>query len=471
MDSSVAIQPHIAVCPSAGIGHLTPFLRLASMLSPPPSTDNSCNITLTLTLIIIRPTLSSAEENQINTFLSTHPHINSSHFHILPVDNNSSKKQDPFVVHYDAVFRSSYLLANHLSTLSPQPSVVFSDLMLASGITKPLADLGIPNYTLISTSASFFTLMVTSASLRTTSGDSDSDSDGDEIPGLGPIPMDDIPPFLMSEPDNNMLTRIIDTNCRHLHETKGVLLNSFDFFEPESVSTLQSGKLLATLPPIFPIGPFISVGSLKGSNNISWLDNQPPKSVVFISFGSRTAMAKDQIRELGKGIERSGISFLWVIKTTVVDKEDKEELNDLLGEAFFMNTKERGLIVKEWVNQEVILAHSAIGGFLSHCGWNSVMEAAQRGVPLLAWPLHGDQRVNARVVEKAGLGVWERSWGWIGERLVKSEEIALKIQEMMTSEKLKKSAARVGEEATKAWEIDGSSKKMFGKIIDNICQK
>lgn len=177
-------------------------------------------------------------------------------------------------------------------------------------------------------------------------------------------------------------------------------------------------------------------------------------------------MSKDQIRELGEGLERSRMRFLWVIKTTVVDKEDKEELRELLGETFFEKIKERGLVVKQWVNQEEILAHSAIRGFLTHCGWNSVMEATQRGIPLLAWPLHGDQKVNAEVVEKAGLGVWERSWGWGGERLVKGEEIAVKIQEMMTSGKLMDSARRVGEQASKAWEIHGSSKKSFKTIID-----
>lgn len=193
--------------------------------------------------------------------------------------------------------------------------------------------------------------------------------------------------------------------------------------------------------------------------------------MVFVSFGSRTAISKDQIKELGVGLDRSEMRFLWVIKTTVVDKEDKEELRDLLGEAFLENTKERGLVVKDWVNQEEVLAHSAIGGFLTHCGWNSVMEAAQRGVPLLAWPLHGDQRVNAGLVEKAGLGIWERSWGWGGDKLVKGGVIAKKIKEMMTTENPRNSAGKVGEEATKAWEIDGSSRKSFETLIEKSRRK
>ncbi|XP_021770879.1 UDP-glycosyltransferase 708C2-like [Chenopodium quinoa] len=448
MDSTPTRPAQVAVCPSAGIGHLTPFLRLASML-----TSNSCSVTL----IIIRPTLSFAEANQINTFLSTHPHITASEFHILPCEPSSNSNiQDPFLLQYDAVSRSAHLLVHHLATLSPPPSAVFSDLMFASGINKPLYDLGIPNYNVITSSARFFSFMTSLTHLRVTRGDDV------VIPGLAPIVGDDIPPIFSNT--DHMFTRLIETSCRYLQDAKGIVLNSFDFFEPESISALQNGKVLAGLPSVFPVGPFIPYGSING-DNIPWLDNQPSKSVVYVSFGSKTVMSKDQIREIGDGLERSGLRFLWVIKTTVVDKEDKEELRDLLSEAFFENTKERGLILREWVNQEKILAHPAIGGFLTHCGWNSVMEAAQRGIPLLAWPLHGDQRVNAGEVEKAGLGIWERSWGWIGERLVKGDEIAMKIQEMMTSEKLRASATRVWDEATKAWEKNGSSRKMFETII------
>ncbi|KAJ8546202.1 hypothetical protein K7X08_018785 [Anisodus acutangulus] len=118
------------------------------------------------------------------------------------------------------------------------------------------------------------------------------------------------------------------------------------------------------------------------------------------------------------------------------------------------------MVVKEWVNQEEILAHPAIGGFFSHCGWNSVMEAAQRGVPILAWTLNGDQRFNAEVVEKAGLGLWPKHWGWLGERLVKSEEIEEKIEELMQDHKFRSMAQKVGEEATQAWEIGGTSVKV-----------
>ena len=101
-------------------------------------------------------------------------------------------------------------------------------------------------------------------------------------------------------------------------------------------------------------------------------------------------MSKDQIRELGKGLERSRQGFLWVLKASKVDKEEKEDLEELLGNSFIERTEKTGRVVKGWVKQEEIIAHPSIGGFVSHSGWNSVMEAASKGVPMLAWPQHGD---------------------------------------------------------------------------------
>ncbi|KAF7129572.1 hypothetical protein RHSIM_Rhsim10G0034200 [Rhododendron simsii] len=151
-----------------------------------------------------------------------------------------------------------------------------------------------------------------------------------------------------------------------------------------------------------------------------------------------------------------------------VDKEDTVGIEEVLGELFIKRTKDRGVAVKGWVEQEEILSHPVIGGFVSHCGWNSVMEAARHGVPVLAWPLHGDQKVNAEVVEKVGLGMWVREWGWGGERLVRGEEVGDKVREMMSDEKLRRRGREIGEEARKAWEGSGSSQRALMEAIDEF---
>lgn len=127
--------------------------------------------------------------------------------------------------------------------------------------------------------------------------------------------------------------------------------------------------------------------------------------------------------------------------------------------------------MKGWVSQQDILQHPAIGGFVNHCGWNSAMEAAREGIPVLAWPQHGDQSVNAEIVDKAGLGIWERRWGWGLEGLVSGEDIGNKIVELMENQKLRGFARKVGEEARKATGIDGNYEKVVMEVVEYLMQK
>ncbi|KAL3740037.1 hypothetical protein ACJRO7_021331 [Eucalyptus globulus] len=138
--------------------------------------------------------------------------------------------------------------------------------------------------------------------------------------------------------------------------------------------------------------------------------------MVYISFGSKTAMSGDRF---------------FTIK---VDKDDQKDAEHFLNKPFFEKTNNKGLVIKGWAEQQEILGHPAIGGFLSHCGWNSVMELQ-----------HGDQRLNAQVVEDAGLGLWERNWDW-GPNSI-----------LMTNENLRGRAKKVKEEARKVVGRGGSS--------------
>ncbi|XVE85781.1 hypothetical protein DITRI_Ditri17bG0118600 [Diplodiscus trichospermus] len=159
-------------------------------------------------------------------------------------------------------------------------------------------------------------------------------------------------------------------------------------------------------------------------------------------------MSKEQIRELGNGLVLSGYKFLWVVKSKVVDKEEeKEGLDELLGYQLMNEIKNNGMVIKEWVNQWEILSHKAVGGFISHCGWNSVVEAAWHGIPVLGWPQHGDQMINAEVIETGGWGLCMKSWGWGSDALVKGKEIGDRIKELIGNEILKLEATRISEDA------------------------
>jgi UDP:flavonoid glycosyltransferase YjiC (YdhE family) len=129
-----------------------------------------------------------------------------------------------------------------------------------------------------------------------------------------------------------------------------------------------------------------------------WLDGQPENSVLYVSFGSYLSMPRSQFEEVAMGLRDSGVSFFWVARDRAAD------LRETCGAGG------KGLAVP-WCEQQKVLRHPAVGGFLSHCGWNSVLEAVCAGVPLLAFPVAWDQLVNARMVAdewKVGIDLREQ---------------------------------------------------------------
>uniref|UniRef100_A0A7N0TLW3 UDP-glycosyltransferases domain-containing protein n=1 Tax=Kalanchoe fedtschenkoi TaxID=63787 RepID=A0A7N0TLW3_KALFE len=297
-----------------------------------------------------------------------------------------------------------------------------------------------------------------------------------EFPGadIPPVSVSSVPPQF-ENPERELLPALLLANARALPKFDGVLVNTFSGFEPTALEALNNGRVVRNLPPILPIGmlPPVQMDIQGGGGGdevvVGWLDAQPPGSVVLLSFGSRTAMSRDQIAEIAEALELSKQRFVWILKGRKVDREDKDDVTQLLGQPFLDRIRaggRSGLVMREWVDQARILSHPAIGGFVSHCGWNSVTEAVARGVPELAWPLNGDQKVNAEVVVEAGVGTWDRSWGWGGERLVGGGEIARKLVELMGDAELKRRAASVGEEARRAVDDGGSFDRLL-KLIEN----
>ncbi|XP_031390198.1 anthocyanin 3'-O-beta-glucosyltransferase-like [Punica granatum] len=128
---------------------------------------------------------------------------------------------------------------------------------------------------------------------------------------------------------------------------------------------------------------------------ISWLDKQPPRSVILVSFGSEVSPSPEEYPELASALEESARPFIWVIqRKSSPGKPDSTYFPHGLDS----RVGERGLVVHGWAPQLLILSHPSTGGFVSHCGWNSTVEAIVRGVPILAWPIRGDQYYNAKLV-------------------------------------------------------------------------
>lgn len=137
---------------------------------------------------------------------------------------------------------------------------------------------------------------------------------------------------------------------------------------------------------------------------IAWLDKQASNSVLYVSLGSLVSIDHQELTETAWGLANSGQPFLWVVRPTSVIGSQWDEH---LPEGFKTIVGERGMIVK-WAPQKEVLAHKAVGGFWSHCGWNSTLESICEGVPIICRPFCGEQKINAMLltcVWKVGLEV------------------------------------------------------------------
>jgi hypothetical protein len=123
-----------------------------------------------------------------------------------------------------------------------------------------------------------------------------------------------------------------------------------------------------------------------------WLDTQKDASVIYAAFRTGVFFSPEQIRELAHGLEASEQPFVLVLQLSETDNSEAEYLPP----GFEERTKERGVVVTDWAPQVRILNHPAVGAFMTHCGWNSSLESIAAGVPMLAWPMMAEQKMNCR---------------------------------------------------------------------------
>ncbi|PWA85360.1 beta-D-glucosyl crocetin beta-1,6-glucosyltransferase [Artemisia annua] len=186
------------------------------------------------------------------------------------------------------------------------------------------------------------------------------------------------------------------------HSSDIVLVKSFDEIEGKYAAYLS----VLTSKKVVPVGPLVAnpiPADMKQNSVIQWLDTKAPGSTVFVSFGSEYFLSSVDLQEIAYGLELSNVNFIWVLRFP--KGESKVNVSEALPLGFIERVKNRGLLVEGWAPQAKILKHKSIGGFVSHCGWNSVLEAMKYGVPIIAMPMHLDQPINARLVVDVGVGV------------------------------------------------------------------
>ncbi|XP_015882224.3 7-deoxyloganetin glucosyltransferase [Ziziphus jujuba] len=263
----------------------------------------------------------------------------------------------------------------------------------------------------------------------------------DWIPGIKEIRLKDIPTFIRTTDINDTMVNFVAAETERSKRASAIILNTFDALQHEVLDAFAS-----ILPPVYSIGPLnLLVNQINDDNTksigsnlwkeepecLKWLDTKEPNSVVYVNFGSITVMTAEQLVEFAWGLANSNKTFFWVIRPDLVAGETA-----VLPAEFMAKTEERGLVAS-WCPQEQVLSHPAIGGFLTHSGWNSTLESLSAGVPMLCWPFFAEQQTNCRYCCK--------DWG-IGmeiENDAKRDEIESLVRELMDGEKgkeLKKKA-------------------------------
>ncbi|XP_055824143.1 zeatin O-glucosyltransferase-like [Solanum dulcamara] len=270
------------------------------------------------------------------------------------------------------------------------------------------------------------------------------------------------------------LSQCMGMNAGDIFNTSQVIEGTAFIDSMAHIACMQNKKLWA-LGPIFHTQEDHKIENKHPC--LDWLNKQPPKSVLYVSFGTSTSFSAEQIKEIAIGLELSKHKFIWVFRHAdkgdpVTNKCEQNRTGVLeLPEGFEERVKGVGLVVREWAPQQEILAHSSTGGFMSHCGWTSCLESIIASVPIAAWPIQFDQPKNGFLVTeilKIGLHVrlWEKR-----DELVTASTIQNIVRKLMSSKEgdmMRKIAQELSKAVRRSTEKGGVSRMELESFVAHI---
>ncbi|XP_027071349.1 UDP-glycosyltransferase 86A1-like [Coffea arabica] len=287
------------------------------------------------------------------------------------------------------------------------------------------------------------------------------------IPGVESIKPTDLTSYLQTDP-TTVVHRLITKAFVDIRNSDFVISNTIDELEPQIISVLRENQ------PFYSIGPILPTGLTKSSVPVSmwsesdcgpWLDTKPKGSVLYISFGSYAHTSKHNIVEIAHGLLLSEVNFVWVLRPDIISSEE----TDYLPTGYDRLIEYSGMIVP-WCSQVDVLSHPAVGGFLTHCGWNSILESIWSGVPMICYPLLTDQFTNRKLV----VDDWKIGVNLHDKRSVTREEIAENIRCVMSgksSDRFKQEIKKVKKTLENALARGGSSQKNLNQFTMDVKKK
>ncbi|KAJ6830356.1 putative UDP-glycosyltransferase 88B1 [Iris pallida] len=456
----------VVLYPSPGMGHLVSMFELAKLLD---------SHGLSVTVIIVEPHYNTGSTAAfIARSSASNPSVS---FRVLPrpdsLPHNPSRHHEAHA--FDLLRLSNPELRRFL--LESPPSALVLDYFCGYALDVS-AELRIPAYYFFTSGAGVLSVFLHFPDLhsRTTASFREMGSNPLHFPGIPPIPADHMPVPMLDRDDP-------------VYE--GFLYFSKRLKEAGRYSTSSTRSRTSSRGPSRPFrtGPSLQTTSVSARSSspttgraaeegpsLAWLDAQPKKSVVFLCFGSIGLFSSEQLKEMAVGLERSGQRFLWVVRSPPSGDPDKlleappePDLERILPEGFLERTKGRGLVVKSWAPQAEVLEHGSVGGFVTHCGWNSTLEAIVNGVPMVAWPMYAEQWMNkVFLVEEMKLAVPMEGYD---SDIVGAEEVERKVRWLMESEggvELRARTERAKERATASLAEGGKSKVALLELVERM---
>ncbi|KAG6387721.1 hypothetical protein SASPL_152913 [Salvia splendens] len=460
-------SPTIVLYPSPGMGHLVAMVELGKfILHHHPS--------LSITVLISPPSFNTGSTmDYVRHISATVPSISFHHLPTISLDLLSFPSMEA------VIFELLHLSNPHVrSALASLPASAFIVDFFCTSSLPIAAEFHIPTYFFLTSGAcvlAFFTYLPV---IHNSTTESFKDMNRLlHIPGLPPIPSSDMMRPMLDRTWSEYQNFLNFSN--EIPNSAGLIVNTFESLEPKPLQAIREGKCNpgGNTPPVFCVGPLLNTENQRGEYNevecLKWLDKQPSKSVVYICFGSLGLLSAAQLRELAVGQERSGKRFLWVVRSPPTEdksrrflKPPEPDMEELLPEGFVVRTWERGMVVKSWAPQVAVLGNAAVGGFVTHCGWNSILEAVCAGVPMAAWPIYAEQHYN-RVVLVEDMKVAVRVVEDEEEGFVSAEEVERRVVELMEgAEEVRREVEKKRVEAREAMAKGGSSVAALRKMVD-----
>ncbi|KAK4404647.1 UDP-glycosyltransferase 74G1 [Sesamum angolense] len=289
------------------------------------------------------------------------------------------------------------------------------------------------------------------------------------VPGLPPLRPEDMPSFIYVHGSYPSAFEMVTGQFQNIDKADWIFVNTFYKLEEEVINCMSRTWKVKAIGPTIPSmyldkrlhdDKEYGLNIFKTTTDVctNWLSKKQPKSVIYISFGSLAQLSVEQIEELAHALTTLNKHFLWVVRSSELAKLPKN---------FSEESSEKGLIVS-WCQQLEILAHDAVGCFVTHCGWNSTLEGLSLGVPIVAMPQWTDQSTNTKfVVDVWRVGIWARA---DEKGLVREGEIRRCIKHVMEGdgEEIRENASKWKEMARDAVDEGGSSDRNIQEFVSTL---